>query len=134
MQKNILYLRLNPKDIHWNVKDCNLYNKNGKVSVIDTGHDNSGVLWAWYNEPNNMNGNIPEIVYDVPNGWLDDLMQVQWVSDGEGGEMRQYPNTEGVAVEMSGKILFRGAIVSFKFLSIFHINANGVTTVEVVKP
>ena len=117
--------------IHWNARNFNLWNQDGKkVMVIDSGHDTNGDLWAWFNEPNDMNGNIDEIVYDCEDGWLDDLMQVQPT----GEEVGIYPRTEGVAVEMSVKILCKGEMIRFPFLSILHINANGVETVDVVKP
>lgn len=119
--------------IHWNARNFNLTNNHGnKVIIIDSGHDTNGDLWVWFNEPNNMNGNINEIVYDCDNGWLDDLMQVQRTD--EEGELGIYPRTEGVAVEMSCKILCKGEMFKMPFLSILHINANGVETVNVVKP
>ena len=117
------------ESIHWNVTDFNLHNQNGeKAIIVDSGHDSNGDLWAWYNEPNNMNGNPSNMVYSCDNGWLDDLMQVQR------GDETIYPRTEGVAVEMSCRLLVKGKGFRVPFLSVLQINANGVTTVDVVKP
>ena len=108
--------------IHWNARDFKLYNADGdKVIVIDSGHDTNGTLWAWYNTPNDMNGNIPEIVYGCEDGWLSGLMPDPMPS-------------EGVAVEMGCKILCKGAMVKIPFLAIFQINANGVQTVNIIRP
>lgn len=110
------------ESIHWNARNFKLYNENGdKVIVIDSGHDSYGILWPWYNTPDAMNGYDPKIDYDCPEGWLTDFMPDPMPS-------------EGVSVEMSLKILCKGEMFKMPFLSILHINANGVETVNVVKP
>ena len=111
------------ESIHWNGRNFNLRNDAGeKIIVIDSGHDNLGVLWPWFNTPNAINDAIqPGIHYSVEDGWLDEYMPDPMPS-------------EGVAVEMSCKIKLKGLIFKMPFLAIFHINANGVYTVEMIKP
>jgi hypothetical protein len=107
----------------WNGRNFDLHNSDGeKLIVIDSGHDNLGVLWPWFNTPNALNDAIqPGIHYSVEDGWLDEYMPETMPS-------------EGVAVEMSCKIKLKGLIYKMPFLAVFHMNANGVYTVEMIKP
>ncbi|HAM08918.1 MAG: hypothetical protein A2X05_08445 [Bacteroidetes bacterium GWE2_41_25] len=110
------------ESIHWNARDFNLVNSNGeKVIVVDSGHDTQGVLWIWFNTPDYMNGYYPGIQYSTDENWLTPFYPEQMPA-------------EGVAVEMSCKILCKGAMFKMPILAILQINANGVVTVNVIKP
>jgi hypothetical protein len=109
------------ESIHWNAHDFNLTNASGdKLVVTDAGHDNYGLLWVWFNTPDFMNGYIPEIDYDCPEGWLTPYI----------AEMP----AEGSSVEMGCKVICKGHIFKMPFMAQVHINANGVTTVETYRP
>ena len=108
--------------IHWNVTDFNITNQDGeKVKVVDSGHDTNGWLWAWFNIPNSLNEFNPGLTYSCTDGWLNELMPSPMPA-------------EGVAVEMSCKVFCKGEMFRIPFLGILHINANGVETVNVIKP
>jgi hypothetical protein len=110
------------ESIHWNARNFDLWNQDGdKVIVVDSGHDTYGVLTGWFNTPALYNGYDPRISYSCPDGWLSDYMPDPMPS-------------EGVAVEMSCKILCKGNMFKIQFLAVFKINANGVQTVEMIKP
>lgn len=111
------------ESVHWVVKDCNLHNQNGdNIICIDTGHDNLGLLWAFFNRPNEGNGFDPRITYDIQDGWLDEhfpaLLPI-----------------EGTFVDMSFKMMIKGQKWDmYASMVQLHINANGVITANVVKP
>ncbi|HBE43339.1 MAG TPA: hypothetical protein DDW27_19485 [Bacteroidales bacterium] len=108
--------------IHWNARDFKLYNEKGdKVIVTDSGHDTYGILWPWFNTPDLMNEYNPAIDYDCEEGWLDDLMPDPMPS-------------EGVSVEMGCKVLCKGVMLKMSFMAIFHLNANGVESVDIMRP
>ena len=109
----------------WHVKDANLTNDKGdKVIIVDSGHDNLGILWDWFNNANYYNlvvYNGPEIVYTRGDGSLD-------------GYMPPVMPTEGVAVDMSCKLLCKGVIYKMPLLAVVQINANGDMVVNFIKP
>lgn len=109
------------ESIHWNAYDFDLSNGEGKIIVCDAGHDNYGVLWTWFNTPDYMNGYSPYIDYDCVEGRLDPLIGPNYLD-------------EGVAIEIGCKILYKGLMLKLPFMALLHINANGVTTVDVVRP
>lgn len=109
--------------IHWVIKDCNLYNQNGdKIIAVDTGQDNLGLIWEFFNKPNEGNGFPEGLVYCNEDGWLDDYM----------------PDTfpfEGSFVNMSFKMLVKGQQWTYWAGMVqLHRNSKGVITAEVVKP
>jgi hypothetical protein len=110
------------ESIHWVAKDCTLKNQNGdKIIVVDTGHDNLGVLWDFWNNPNVIN-NDPKLQYDVKDGWLDPYMP-------------ESMPIEGTMVNMSFKMMIKGQ--KFNILAgmvQLHRNAKGVITADVVNP
>lgn len=115
----------NLKGIQWNVIKSDLKNTEGdNVIMVDSGHDTKGDLWIWFNYPNYLNHDVyecPEINYSVEDGWLDYLYPVELPKD-------------GVAVEMSCKVLCKGQMFKLQYLAVFHLNANGVAKVDLVKP
>jgi hypothetical protein len=111
------------QSIHWVVKDCNLHNQNGdKIICIDTGHDNLGFLWAFWNRPNEGNGFDPRIIYDIQDGWLDEYLP-------------EFLPIEGTFVGMAFKMMVKGQKWNlFASMVQLHMNANGIITADVVKP
>lgn len=111
------------ESVHWVVKDCNLYNQNDdKIICIDTGHDNLGLIWEFWNRPDEGNGFDPRIIYDNQDGWLDDYLP------------DEFP-IEGAMVDMSFKMMVKGQkYVFFASMVQLHRNAKGVITAEVIRP
>ena len=111
------------ESIHWVVKDCNLYNQDGeRIICIDTGHDNMGFIWDFWNKPDFYNGNIPELQYSSADGWLDDYMPASLP-------------IEGTAIGMAFKMIIKGKKYDLLACMVqLHMNANGVITANVVKP
>lgn len=111
------------ESIHWVVKDCNLHNQNGdKIICVDSGHDNLGLLWEFWNKPDESNGFDPRIIYDNEDGWLDDYLP------------DEFP-IEGAMVDMSFKMMVKGQKwVLFAGMVQLHRNSKGVITAEVVRP
>ena len=108
------------ESIHWNVIDCNLTNEKGyKVKVIDSGHDTYGIFWFLWNNINLFNYGYP-ISYAVEDGWLNDMMPATLPA-------------EGTIVAMSTHILCRGTVIDRSTMLVFHINAHGTVTANVVK-
>ena len=109
----------------WHVKDANLVNDKGdKVIIVDSGHDNLGILWDWFNNANYYNAvvyNCTEIVYAPGDGWLD-------------GYLPPVMPSEGVAVDMSCKMVCKGVVYAMPVLAVVNINANGDMVVNFVKP
>ena len=60
------------------------------------------------------------IVYNVPDGWLNNILPAV------------FPE-EGTIVKMSTKVLFRGSTFSLEGLLQIHMNANGDITAEIRK-
>jgi len=109
----------------FHVGKSDLKNENGdKVIIVDSGTDNLGILWDWFNNANYYNHVLwecPEIVYDTDDGWLDEYLAPVWPS-------------EGVTVEMSCKVLCKGVIFNIPVLAVVQINANGEMVVNFFKP
>ncbi len=104
------------KKLHWNIKHCNLVDSDGnKYKAIDTGNDNYGWNWDFfnnigaYNEGNNM-------VWSEPDGWLDEF----WP---------EYMPEEGTFTGMF-KFVGNGEVVTWFINMQIHINANGEPTVD----
>jgi hypothetical protein len=110
------------ESIHWVAKDCNLQNQNGdKIIVVDTGHDNLGYVWDFWNKPDYYNGNDPRIQYDSEDGWLD-------------GYMPASMPIEGAIVNMSFKMMIKGQkFTAFSGMVQLHRNSKDVITAEVLK-
>ncbi len=110
------------ESIHWVAKDCNLQNQNGdKIVVVDTGHDNLGYAWDFWNKPDYYNGYDPGIQYDSEDGWLE-------------GYMPASMPIEGAIVNMSFKMMIKGQKFNvFAGMVQLHRNARDVITAEVLK-
>jgi len=110
------------ESIHWVAKDCNLHNQDGeKIICIDTGHDNLGMIWDFWNKPDYYNGNDPSIQYDSEDGWLD-------------GYIPASMPIEGAIVNMSFKMMIKGQKYNaFAGMVQLHRNAKDVITAEVLK-
>lgn len=109
--------------IHWNSRDYNLRNEDDDwVKIIDSGHDNYGVVWDLWNYKDVYNEGF-NISYDVPDGWLDEYMPAP-------DDMPE----EGAIINLSCKILCKGNILDWSYMVVLHINANGDITVDMVKP
>jgi hypothetical protein len=109
--------------IHWNSKNYDLHTEDGDwVKIIDSGHDNSGFVWDFWNNKDVYNEGF-NIYYDVSDGWLDEYMPAP----------DDMP-VEGAFINMSCKILCKGKIVDWSYMVVLHINANGDITVDMVKP
>lgn len=113
------------RSMHWNVNKVNLTNSEGeRIQCVDAGHDNLGILWVFYNTPNASNDAIqPGISYNVEDGWLDAYMP--------GPD--QMP-LEGVYVENCFMLKCKGELLKLPYHIMFHMNANGVYTVEMIRP
>ncbi len=111
------------ESIHWNAGNCNLYNSEGiEIKILDSGNDNLGVYWEFFNTPNASNDAIqPGISYNVPDGWLDAYLP------------EQMP-LEGVYVENLFTFKCKGFMVKLPLKVVLHMNANGIYTVDMVKP
>ena len=105
--------------IHWNLTDMELENDRGEnVKITDSGNDNYGYYWDFFNYINMYNGGI--VTYDVTDGWLNSVMPVQMP-------------TEGTFNNVAFKFIVKGKVYFLKLLVLFHMNANGDITVNVVK-
>ncbi len=110
------------ESLHWVIQDCDVHNQNGdKIICIDSGHDNFGILWDFFNNPDSWNQDI-RIQYSSEEGWLTNYMPSDMP-------------IEGTYVDMSFRTLFKGkkydALAGMVQL---HMNANGVVTANVAKP
>ena len=111
------------KSIHWNIVDANLTNDKGeKVKVIDSGHDNLGAFWEFWNTPTGSNAaaGYPEIVYDVPDGWLGPMMPAEFPS-------------EGAFVNMNARLQVKNTKYRLGMLWIVNFNAKGDPVVDLIK-
>ena len=102
--------------MHFNIPKYEICNaENGaRYKLIDTGNDNSGLIWNFFNNPNSSNG--VEDMYDVEDGWLDALLP----SD--------YPN-KGSYVEMSFKFMGEGHKYLYGAMLQIRPDANGEPTI-----
>jgi hypothetical protein len=108
------------ESMHWNAFGSNLYDENGNnVKVIDSGHDNSGTFWDFWNNPAVWNEGWA-IEYNVEDGWLNGVMPTQML-------------IEGVCINMSAKILVKGKMYRMGLMIVFHLNANLDPVVDFVK-
>jgi hypothetical protein len=103
--------------MHWNILQSNLWDiaTGDKFILLDTGNDNRGLNFVWFNNLNTSNG--LKDVYDVKDGWLDEYMP-QGVFD------------EGTYVEMCCKFIVGGEVYSVSVMTQLHKNANGEITVD----
>lgn len=111
------------ENIHYNLTDVALVNDRGEtVRLTDTGNDNYNYMgnWQFFNTINGSNQGA--VTYNVSDGWLDSVMPP---SD-------QMP-TEGRYNELSWKFWIKGKQLRLGALVLFHMNANGDITVNVVK-
>ena len=98
-----------------------MVNDNGDpVKIIDSGHDTYGSFWDFMNNKDVYNEGW-NISYDIPDGWLNEW----WPA---------LMPLEGSMVAMSTKILCKGKMLDWSFMTQLHINANGDITANVVKP
>jgi hypothetical protein len=105
--------------MHWNTLHQDLYDDTGeKAMCIDTGNDNLGVLFIFFNTLNASNG--IENFYDVSDGWLEDWMPVA------------LPD-EGSYVELNCKFKVGGDFYILGFLVQLHKNSHGDVTVDIAK-
>ena len=103
--------------IHWNTLHADLWDTETgeKVILLDTGNDNYGLNFNWFNNMNGSNGLVN--VYDVEDGWLNDVM----------------PNDvfeEGTYVEMNWKLMVSGEMYKMSFMTQLHKNDKGEVTVD----
>ena len=109
------------ESMHWHAGDWNLVNENGdKIKIIDSGHDNYGAFWDFWNNKDFYNTGW-NITYDIPDGWLNEW----WPA---------LMPLEGTMVAMSTKISCNGKMLDWSYMVQFHVNANGEITANVVKP
>jgi hypothetical protein len=103
--------------IHWNVihQDLKKVETGEKFIIIDTGSDNMGLNFAWFNNMNSSNGLVG--VYDVEDGWLNEYMPENVFN-------------EGSYVEMVCKFIVGGEVYSMSFMTQLHKNANGEITAD----
>jgi len=103
--------------MHWNVihQDLMEVETGEKFIIIDTGNDNMGLNFAWFNNLNSSNGLVG--VYDVEDGWLNEWMPED-IFD------------EGSYVEMACKFIVGGEVYSISVMVQIHKNANGEVTVD----
>jgi len=100
--------------IHWNTAQSDVWDSETKekYKVIDTGNDNGGVMWNWWN---NVNSNV-ENQWDVENGWL---------------PVPEDMPIEGSFINMNLKYIGKGGnVFRLGWIWQLHINANGEVTVE----
>jgi hypothetical protein len=109
------------ESLQWHAGDWNLVNDNGDpVKVIDTGGSTLGSGWDFFNNKDayNVGWNIS---YEIPDGWLNEW----WPA---------LLPIEGSNINMSVKILCKGNMLKWSFMTQVHINANGEITVNFIKP
>ena len=109
------------KNLHWNIKHCNLVDSYGnKYKAIDTGNDNVGWNWWFFNNINKANADAGSgIVFSEPDGWLDAF----WPEN--------MPE-EGTFTGMF-KFVGNGEVVTWSVNMQIHINAKGEPTVDFYK-
>lgn len=100
--------------VHWNTAKSDIWDSETgvKYKAIDTGNDNGGVMWEFWN---NINNNVVN-QWDVPNGWLPvpDVFPI-----------------EGSYVNMNFKFIGKGGnVFSMSWKYQLHINSSGEITVD----
>jgi len=102
--------------MHFNIPKYEIWNTatGARYKLIDSGNDNSGVLWDFFNNLNAYNG-VPGM-YDVEDGWLDALLPYD------------YPN-KGSYVEMSFKFMGEGHKYLYGAMLQIRPDANGAPTI-----
>jgi hypothetical protein len=112
------------ENLHWVAKECSITDEYGKaVKSIDAGHDGTGELWDFFNNPNYWNEfyGTPSITYpEITDGWWDDYMP------------SSLPD-EGTFVSMAFKLLCKGKMIKMYCLAQLHVNANDDVTVNFIK-
>jgi hypothetical protein len=109
------------ENIHWNIPHYDLQNDGQeKVRIIDSGHDNGGFGWDFFNNLNAANEGYNLYYTNVTDGWLTPYMPSQMPS-------------EGVYIEMSFAFAVKGKPYKLGSLILVHMNANGDITVDTVK-
>ena len=105
--------------LHWNIKHCDLEDNEGnKYHVMDSGNDNLGAWWDFFNNIklfNEGNGSV----WDVEDGWLDPYWPT--VMPQEGSVVNMY------------KFIGNGEVVKLFVVTQLHINANGEITADVAR-
>lgn len=88
-----------------------------KVIMMDTGNDNLGAYWDFFNNINSYTNNLYPSVED---GWLDDVMPTELPE-------------EGTMVEMAWKYIIGGEKFYLSTLMQIHKNAKGEVKVDFTK-
>jgi hypothetical protein len=107
-------------NVHWNLLQADIRDtETGEKYIFhDTGNDRIGFWWDFYNNPNSSNG-IPDL-YNVEDGWLDEVMP-------------EVLPQEGTLVGMNFRFTGKGMMLNWSMLIQLHMNANGEVTAEVYK-
>jgi hypothetical protein len=102
--------------MHWNTLHSNLYDieTGEKLICLDTGSDNLGTMFLFFNNPNYYNGID---CYDVEDGWLNPVMP------------SSLPE-EGTYIEMNWKFIIGGEVYKLAYMVQLHKNANGEVKVD----
>ena len=107
--------------IHFNIVQGDVWDsETGKrVKITDTGNDNYGYYWDFFNNLNGYNG-VPGM-YNVTDGWLDPYMP-------------DVLPVEGTLIEMNFKFILKGGEkTGMSTLIQLHQNAKGQVTADVQK-
>ncbi len=107
--------------IHFNVIHCDVRDDETgeRIIIIDTGNDNLGYYWDFFNNLNGSNG-VPDM-YNVEDGWLDPYMP-------------DVLPEEGTLIEMNWKFILKG-VGKFHWSTLVqvHQNAKGEVIVDMHK-
>ena len=104
-------------NFHWNVKHYDIWDTEtgDRYIMVDTGNDNYGILWVFFNYIKSITG----INYNVEDEWL---------------PMPEVLPDEGTTNSMSFKFIApHGEVLKMSAMWQVHINANGVPTVDFYK-
>jgi hypothetical protein len=110
-------------NIHFTIPQSDMWDsETGERLIIhDTGHDNLGYYWTFFNNLNGMNGYPEGGLYSVEDGWLDPYMP------------DVFPD-EGTLIEMNFRYNFKGGgNLNYSTLLQLHRKSNGEITVDMVK-
>ena len=108
--------------LHWNIKHCDLEDNEGnKYHVMDSGNDNLGAWWDFFNNINYYNVYPVDtgLEFDEADGWLDPYWPA--VMPQEGSVVNTY------------KFIGNGEVVTMSVVRQLHIHANGEITADVVR-
>ena len=103
--------------IHWNVKESDLYDTETleKYIIVDTGNDNAGAMWDFFNNIVSYTG----VPYNVGDGWLPVPPQLP---------------AEGIWVTMGFRLIARGGESYYlSTMAKLNYNANGILVVDFYK-